>query len=91
VKRRAYAKRRDANEPEIKDRFEELGCLVMPLDPFDLLVETPDGRTLMVEVKTANGRLTVAQENLLVDGWSLHIVRTVDDVDRLLKSREFIA
>jgi len=91
MKRRAYAKRRDANELEVVGIFVDMGCAVLRLDVFDLLVLTPDRRVLMVEVKTENGRLTAKQDELILNGWPLHIVRTVEEAIALVEAREFEA
>jgi hypothetical protein len=70
--------KRDKNEREIVAALRLLGCKVMLLDQVDLLVLHNEQLYLM-EVKTAEGRMTKSQEALVKDGWPLYIVRTVDD------------
>ena len=87
MKRRSFAKRRDANEPEIVAALEGIGATVIRLDPFDLLVGY-QGRTHLIEVKTEKGRLKPAQE-ALIESWRgspLHIVRTVDEALELVRA-----
>jgi hypothetical protein len=57
-----YAKRRDANEPEIVDALEAAGCTVERLDtPADLLVGK-GARNFLIEVKAPGGRPTKSQK-----------------------------
>jgi hypothetical protein len=54
--RKAYAKARDANEPEIIAALEKIGCMVYCLDmPLDLLVGYR-GRNFLIEVKIEERR-----------------------------------
>ena len=62
MKRRAHAKRRDLNEPEIVEALRRLGCKVYLLDgPVDLLVGAR-GSTFLLEVK--RGELAPADRTL---------------------------
>ena len=70
--------KRDKNEREIVAALRLLGCKVMLLDQVDLLVLHNEQLYLM-EVKTAEGRMTKSQEGLVKDGWPLSIIRSVDD------------
>ena len=75
-----YGNQRDANEPEIVKALEQIGCSVMRLDtPCDLLVGR-QGRTFLLEVKSATGTLTPDQEKF-TDTWrgQFNVVRSVDD------------
>jgi hypothetical protein len=65
MKRRAHAKRRDLNEPEIVDALRRLGCKVYLQDgPVDLLVGR-GSRTYHLEVK--RGDLAPAARELTPD------------------------
>lgn len=62
MKRRSYAKKRDANEPAIVDALEAAGAFVKRTDdPADLLVLF-SGKWFVLEVKTPHGKLTPDQE-----------------------------
>ena len=89
MKRRSYAKRRDANEPDIIEALRDVGASYLSLDPFDLLVGW-QGRNIMVEVKTQSGRLKPSQIELAETwrGGPLHIVRTPEEMMALLNGRE---
>lgn len=76
-KRSGFANRRDANEPEVIDALEKIGCSVHQLDqPLDLLVGYR-GINYLIEVKTDKGKLTKGQAEFLPD-WNgqLCVVRT---------------
>lgn len=69
--------KRDANEPEIVRALESIGCDVTRLDkPVDLVVGYR-GRTVLLEVKTKDGKLTEDQKKFfqLFRG-EAYIVRT---------------
>ncbi len=68
-----YAKKRDANEPEIVAALEAVGAEVMRLDVVDLLVYFR-GALYLLEVKTAKGTLTAVQKKLF-PRWPIHVVR----------------
>ena len=78
-----YDAKRDANEGPIVDALTALGCTVYRLngEPPDLLVGEPrHGRTFLLEVKTADGKLTPSQKKFHI--WykgKIHLVRTVDE------------
>lgn len=80
--------RRDMNEAEIVAALVTCGASVTrisaPGAP-DLLVGFR-GRTLLVEVKAAKGKLTASQERWIADwrGDRVHVVRSVDEALRLL-------
>ena len=76
-----WAKRRDANEPEIIEAFEKLGFSVVRLDlPCDLIVGRHN-RSYLVEVKTAKGKLKDTQKEFK-ETWkgNFAVVRSVEDV-----------
>lgn len=85
---------RDANEPEIVRAFRTCGWKLIRHSAYDLEVKCPRCHGIsMVEVKmppdpggppSSAGRLTKSQRVLLDDGWPLKIVRTVEDVARLI-------
>ena len=75
MKRRSYAKSRDANEPEIIEALKKAGAKVQRLDMLDLLVQF-EGKLYLLEVKTEKGKNTDAQNKLKEKGWIFHIVRT---------------
>jgi hypothetical protein len=74
-----YAKRRDANEPEIIKGLQEIGCDVLQCDHPDLIVGYR-GRTFIFEVKTATGKLEPRQQKMLLN-WrgQYDIVRTLEE------------
>lgn len=79
MKRQAYAKRRDANEPEIVKALRDVGATVELLDWCDLLVGYK-GVNYLIEVKTEKGTLTDKQE-LDFPRWNgrkIKIARTVE-------------
>ncbi len=76
-RRGAAGKRRDANEKPIVDALRDLGCeihYVSGLGLPDLLVRSPRGRWVPLEVKTATGKLKPSQATIT---WP--VVRSVDD------------
>lgn len=76
--------RKDANHSDVVSWFEHCRCLVWDAAahgaPFDLLVRTPSGRIVVVEVKHGKGKLTDNERDMIADGWPVRIVRDVDDV-----------
>ena len=86
MKRQAYAKRRDANEPEIAEALRAHGASVMFLDKFDLLVGYR-GNDFKVEVKTPKGPLTESQKEM-IETWKgspLYVARSVDEALAIMK------
>lgn len=84
------AAKRDANEPEIVRALRSGGYLVKQLNEFDLLVS--DGqRVWMLEVKMPKGKLKPSQEQMLTDGWPLHIVRSESDALNAVRWKEHAA
>jgi len=76
-----FAKRRDANEPEIVKAFEDCGYSVERIDkPCDLIVGKW-GKSFLIEVKTLTGKLNDKQKEF-VEKWkgNYHIIRTIEDV-----------
>lgn len=76
-----YAKRRDANEPQIVNALRKAGFSVERIDtPVDLIVGRY-GYTHLVEVKMPKGRLTEHQQHFK-DAWGggcVHVVRSAED------------
>lgn len=65
MKRRSYAKKRDANEPEIVEALKRVGCEVEHKDEYDLHVYFR-GREFKLEVKNpeAEWRITSKQRRI---------------------------
>lgn len=84
-----YAKRRDANEREIIQALEARGYLVKQDDFVDLVVQRQDGKIVLLEVKSANGRLTKLQSADIAAGWLFHIVRTPEEAIEAVEREEF--
>jgi len=75
-----YAKRRDANEPDIVDAARRCGLKVFYTSELgDLLVQFGNVTELW-EVKTESGKLTSTQCRLRQAGLKARLIRTVDDV-----------
>lgn len=72
--------KRDANEPGIVRALQQVGAKVLRLDAFDLLVWYR-GALFMLDAKMPTGRTTLAQDELLEDGWPLRMV--VDEMSAL--------
>ena len=80
------AARRDANEPEIIAALEAAGATVLQADAVDLIVGYK-GVTLLMEVKTATGRMEPSQKFLQATWRGQYaVVRTVDDALGLLEA-----
>ena len=80
-----YAKQRDANEKEIVDALESIGCTVFRLDtPVDLLVGYR-ARNYLIEVKAPKGRLTKTQQDF-IPAWKgqVRVLETVDEAIELV-------
>ena len=77
-----YAKKRDRSEAAIIAALRKVGAQVIQCDRFDLLV-IYQGHVHMLEAKTGKEPLTASQQQLMDDGWPLHVVR---DVDQALKA-----
>jgi len=80
----------DSNQAAIVQALREAGCSVQPLHQLghgipDLLVATPSGETLLVEVKSAKGSLTPDQMQW-ISRWQgrVEIIRDPDEIARLL-------
>ena len=81
---RRYANRRDANEREIIDALEDIGCSVMQLNlPVDLLVGYR-ARNFLLEVKDGSKPPSrtkkTRQQKEFMAGWNGQ-VRVVDNVE----------
>ena len=80
--------RRDANEPDVVDACRKLGWKVKAISAAgfcDLVVQDASGRTLLLEVKTADGKPTPAQIKARAEGWQIATVRSVDEALALLR------
>lgn len=80
----------DRNQSAIVQALREAGCSVVSLHQLghgipDLLVATPSGETLLVEVKSAKGSLTPDQVHW-ISRWQgrVEVIRDPDDIARLL-------
>lgn len=69
-----YAAKRDANERDIIDALEKVGCAVEQLDVVDLLVFRA-GEFRLLEVKARKGKLTPRQVAFR-RRFPVHVVRT---------------
>jgi len=93
MKRRAFAKRRDLNEPEIVKGLEGAGCSVFRLDkPADLLVGK-GGRNYLLEVKNPGALRGKKQAVMLTEdeaefheAWrgQVQIVESLEDALRVV-------
>jgi hypothetical protein len=78
------AARKDANHTDITRAFERMGCDVIDLSRVggsvpDLLVRVRAlNRWMLVEIKTAKGRLKPGQV-AFAERWPVEVVRSVDD------------
>lgn len=82
MKRRAYAKKRDANEPSIVAALLAVGATVERLDVVDLLVGYCGGNWLF-EVKTEKGKLSDGQAIKLAQwGGQIDVVRSPEQALR---------
>jgi hypothetical protein len=79
TRRMGWNLKRDASERPIIQALRKVGCQVLPLDKFDLLVLTPRQTLHMLETKTGKGKATEAQHALVRDGWPLQFVATVEE------------
>ena len=80
----------DSNQAAIVKALRDAGCSVQPIHQLghgipDLLVATPSGVTLLVEVKSAKGSLTPEQVQW-ISRWRgrVEVIRDPDDIARLL-------
>ena len=80
----------DQNQAAIVQALREAGCSVQPLHQLghgipDLLVATPSGETLLVEVKSAQGSLTPDQMQW-ISRWQgrVEVIRDPAEIARLL-------
>lgn len=81
--------RRDQNEAVLFRAFRAAGCAVLPISAPgapDAVIFLPTGKGLLVEVKSARGKLRPEQIRWQATwrGPEIHIVRTIDDVLRLV-------
>ena len=79
--------KRDANEPLIVEALQKHGVTVARMDkPVDLLCRYR-GRVFLAEVKTetAKRRKSQATQNAFVDEWDVPLLRSVEDVQEIVK------
>jgi hypothetical protein len=82
---RAWARRRDQNEPELLTMARQLGCLVQRLEAFDALLYQPKTqRFFMIDIKMPKGKPTPKQQQLIQAGWPLHYVASSTQLLALL-------
>jgi len=72
------AKKRDATEQSIVEALRDVGCHILRLDSFDLLV-LRGSKLYMLECKSDSGILTDSQQYLIDAGWPLHVCYDADD------------
>jgi Holliday junction resolvase-like predicted endonuclease len=79
-----YAKRRDANEPDIVEALRAIGCTIIQCDAVDLVVGY-QGVNHLIEVKTKTGKLKDSQLALQAT-WrgQYSIARTVDEALKIV-------
>jgi hypothetical protein len=71
-----FNKKRDQTEPMIVKALQKAGVHVMRLDSFDLLCRR--GSSLyMLECKIPGAGPNKNQQQLIADGWPIHIVHSV--------------
>lgn len=76
-----WNRKRDANEKAIVDALRQAGAAVMPVSGEgvpDLLVLWRR-KVLLLEIKTAKGRATLAQSKTAAAGWPIVTVHTADE------------
>jgi hypothetical protein len=81
MKRKSFAKTRDANEPEIMKALKSVGATIIKLDRVDLLVGY-SGTNFLLEVKNPLGRNKIEDsQQWLLDNWKgqYKIVRSVEE------------
>jgi Holliday junction resolvase len=73
--------KRDANEKDVVSALRKVGAKVarVSAEGFPDLVCWYRGRIFLLEVKTAKGRATEAQEQRTADGWPVVTVRSAED------------
>lgn len=79
--------RKDANHGEIVKALERVGCRVVDLSRLgggvpDLLVSYRNGKrreTVLVEIKTKDGKVNARQQAFEADGWEVFVVRSIED------------
>ena len=79
--------RKDANQTEIVEALERVGCKVADLSSLgkgipDLLVSYKNGphrELALFELKTATGKMNMRQRQFEADGWQVYVVRSVDE------------
>ncbi len=85
--------RTDANQSAIVSALRKVGCRVVDMSPLgggvpDLLVSLPRRKALpdlvLMEVKTARGRLTRDQQTFEAAGWPVFVVRSVAEALRIV-------
>jgi hypothetical protein len=82
------ARKRDANEPQIVAALEQVGARVRRISErgfCDLVVFHRHVGVVLLEVKSARGKLTAAQVEHRDDGWPVVIVRDVSDALRAVQ------
>jgi Holliday junction resolvase len=82
-----YAKRRDANEPDIVEALRAIGCTVIQCDAVDLVVGY-QGVNHLIEVKTKTGKLKDSQI-ALQETWrgQYSIARTVEEALKIVTGK----
>jgi Holliday junction resolvase len=73
--------KRDSNEKDVVSALRKVGAKVarVSAEGFPDLVCWYRGRIFLLEVKTAKGRATEAQEQRTAEGWPVVTVKTVEE------------
>lgn len=86
----------DGNHAEIVQALRKVGCRVLDLSKVgagcpDLLVSLPPRKHLpelvLMEVKTARGKMTQHQRDFEAAGWPVFMVRSVEDALRIVGAK----
>lgn len=80
--------RRDNNHTEIVKGLRKCGYKVMPLQEFDALCLGPNGKLVMLEIKSPGGKPTPSQQQLVRDGWPLVYVESIEQALEAVGSRD---
>ena len=84
-----FAAKKDGNQQEIQQAFEQCGCVVLDCSRYEGFVDLMVWRNQprLVEVKAPKGSLTPSQKELR-DKWPgpIHVVRSVDEALLLVKA-----
>jgi len=80
------AAQRDQNERPIVELFRRAGWQVELTTTWDVTALAPSGDVVLVEIKTPKGRLTASQKRLIDAGWPIHVVRSLEEANALIRA-----